>query len=123
MIENKEKISYERKINLFLTQSFLMIGLNNANIGTYYFKELIKLAYFKNIIDIKYKDLCLMLSKKLNISIYKIESNIYTSINSININIAKRNFKDIFSIEFDYFYVSPKKLTILFLNLLYNKFY
>ena len=64
MIENKEKISYERKINLFLTQSFLMIGLNNANIGTYYFKELIKLAYFKNIIDIKYKDLCLMLSKK-----------------------------------------------------------
>ena len=52
MIENKEKISYERKINLLLTQSFLMIGLNNANIGTYYFKELIKLAYFKNIIDI-----------------------------------------------------------------------
>ena len=48
MIENKEKISYERKINLFLTQSFLMIGLNNANIGTYYFKELIKLAYFKH---------------------------------------------------------------------------
>lgn len=123
MIDSKEKISYERKINLFLSKSFLIIGLNNANIGTYYFKELIKLAYCNNSFEIKYKDLCLLLSNKLDVSLRKIDSNIYTAINSININLAKKNFKEVFNIEYDYFYISPKKLTILFLNLLYNRFY
>ena len=57
-----------------------------------------------------------MLSKQLNVSIRKINSNIYNSINSINIALAKKNFIDIFNMDFDYFYISPKRFTILFLK-------
>ena len=109
-----------KDIDLFLNCAFLELGLNLATLGTLYFKELIKIAHTKNIFDIKYKDLCYMLSKNLNINYKKIDSNIYTSINTININLAKKNFKHLFHVDFDYFYISPKKLIILFLNILEN---
>lgn len=111
-----------KKIEIFLNCTFAELGLNSANLGTRYFKELIKLAYDKNLYDENYKELCNILCKELNTNYRKIESNIYHSINSININLARKNFKDIFHIEFDYFYMSPKKLVILFLNLLNCKF-
>lgn len=110
----------KRKVNIFLDCTLLKLGFNHANLGTRYFKELIKLAYYNNMIDIKYKDLCIILSKELDLTLRKIDSNIYSAISSINTNLAKKNFKDIFHIEFDYFYISPKKLIILFLNVLNN---
>lgn len=113
----------EKKINIFLDTILSKLGLNYANIGTRYLKEAIKIAYYNNMTDIKYKELCFLLSKELNVSIKKIDSNIYSSVNSININLAKRNFKDIFNIDFDYFYISPKKLLILLLNSIYNEKY
>ena len=122
MIDNKKALSFEKKIDIFLNNNFLILGLNTANLGTRYFKEVIKLAYTSNYFDIKYKELCSLVSKKLNISIRKIDSNIYSSINSININLAKKNFKSLFNIDFDYFYKKNKKLTILFVNLLNNNF-
>lgn len=110
------------RIDLFLSSILSKLGLNLANLGTRYLKELIKIAYSNNITDIKYKDLCNMLSQQLNVNIRKIDSNIYSSINSININLARKNFQSVFDIDFDYFYISPKKLTILLLNLIYNTF-
>lgn len=111
-----------KEIDIFLDCTFSKLGLNYANLGIKYLKEVIKIAYFNNSNDLKYKELCDIASKSLNISITNLTSNIYNSINSINVNIAKRNFKDVFNIDFDYFYISPKKFTILLLNLLYNKF-
>ena len=123
MLEKYNENSNDKKqIDIFLNSTLSKLGLNYANLGTRYFKEIIKLAYFNNFTDVKYKDLCSILSKQLNVSIRKINSNIYNSINSINIALAKKNFADIFNIDFDYFYISPKKFTILFLNLLYNTF-
>lgn len=123
MLEKYNENSNDKKqIDIFLNSTLSKLGLNYANLGTRYFKEIIKLAYFNNFTDVKYKDLCFMLSKQLNVSIRKINSNIYNSINSINIALAKKNFTDIFNMDFDYFYISPKKFTILFLNLLYNTF-
>lgn len=123
MLEKYNENSNDKKqIDIFLNSTLSKLGLNYANLGTRYFKEIIKLAYFNNFTDVKYKDLCSMLSKQLNVSIRKINSNIYNSINSINIALAKKNFIDIFNIDFDYFYISPKRFTILFLNLLYNIF-
>lgn len=123
MLEKYNENSNDKKqIDIFLNSTLSKLGLNYANLGTRYFKEIIKLAYFNNFTDVKYKDLCSMLSKQLNVSIRKINSNIYNSINSINIALAKKNFIDIFNMDFDYFYISPKKFTILFLNLLYNTF-
>ncbi len=123
MLEKYNENSNDKKqIDIFLNSTLSKLGLNYANLGTRYFKEIIKLAYFNNFTDVKYKDLCSMLSKQLNVSIRKINSNIYNSINSINIALAKKNFTDIFNMDFDYFYISPKKFTILFLNLLYNTF-
>lgn len=106
-----------KRIDTFLNCTFAKLGLNCANLGTRYFRELIKLTYYNDLYDTNYKELCNMLCKELDTNVRKIESNIYSSINSININLAKKNFKDIFHIEFDYFYISPKKLTILFLNI------
>ena len=111
-----------KKIDMLLNCNFARLGLSCANLGTHYFKELIKLAYSNNLYDENYKNLCSMLSKKLHVNAKKIESNIYNLINSANINLTKKNFKDVFNIEFDYFYISPKKLVILFLNLLNNAF-
>lgn len=111
-----------KKIDAFLNCNFSKLGLNCASLGTYYFRELIKLSYFNNLYDTNYKELCNLLCTKLNVNVRKVESNIYNSINSVNINLAKKNFKDIFNIEFDYFYISPKKLTILFLNILNTNF-
>lgn len=123
MLEKYNENSNDKKqIDIFLNSTLSKLGLNYANLGTRYFKEIIKLAYFNNFTDVKYKDLCSMLSKQLNVSIRKINSNIYNSINSINIALAKKNFIDIFNMDFDYFYISPKRFTILFLNLLYNIF-
>ena len=123
MLEKYNENSNDKKqIDIFLNSTLSKLGLNYANLGTRYFKEIIKLAYFNNFTDVKYKDLCSMLSKQLNVSIRKINSNIYNSINSINIALAKKNLADIFNLDFDYFYISPKKFTILFLNLLYNTF-
>lgn len=118
---NRNEINI-RKIDNFLNITLSKLGFNLANLGTRYLREIIKLAYFNNDYDLKYKDLCDELSKKSNISFKKIDSNIYSSINSINITITKNNFKDIFNIDFDYFYISPKKLTILLLNYLSNCF-
>lgn len=106
------------RIDKFLNCMILKLGLNYSNLGTRYLQELVKLAYCNNMFETKYKDLCSTLSQNLNVNIKKIDSNIYNSINSININLAKKNFKDVFHIEFDYFYLSPKKLTLLFLNAL-----
>ena len=123
MLEKYNENSNDKKqIDIFLNSTLSKLGLNYANLGTRYFKEIIKLAYFNNFTDVKYKDLCSILSKQLNVSIRKINSNIYNSINSINIALAKKNFIDIFNMDFDYFYISPKRFTILFLNLLYNIF-
>ena len=111
-------LEINKKVEVFLNCNFSKLGLNCANLGTYYFRELIKLTYFNKLYDANYKELCKILCKNLNVSLRKIESNIYNSISSININLTKKNFKEIFNIEFDYFYISPKKLTVLFLNIL-----
>ncbi len=107
-----------KKIDLLITCIFLKLGLNLSNAGVRYLKELIKMAYISNELDIKYKELCNKLSKKLNVSIKKVDSNIYTAVNTINVGLAKKNFPSIFHTEFDYYYISPKKLLVLFLNIL-----
>lgn len=106
--ENNNNKTDVRKIDNFLNITLSKLGFNLANLGTRYLREIIKLAYFNNNYDLKYKDLCTELSKKLNVNIKKIDSNIYSSINSINVTITKKNFKDIFNIDFDYFYIAPK---------------
>ena len=91
MLEKYNENSNDKKqIDIFLNFTLSKLGLNHANLGTRYFKEIIKLAYFNNFTDVKYKDLCSMLSKQLNVSIRKINSNIYNSINSIDIALAKK---------------------------------
>ena len=41
--------SKDKKINILLDNSFSKLGLNQASIGTKYFKEMIKLVYINNI--------------------------------------------------------------------------
>ena len=120
--KNNEDSKKVKKMDMFLDCTLYRLGFNCANLGTKYLKEILKLAYFNNMFDMKYKDFCIFASQSLNINQEKISSNIYHSINSININLTRKNFENIFHIEFDYFYISPKKLTILLLKLLDNTF-
>ena len=111
-----------KKIDMFLDNVLSRLGLNYANSGTRYMKELVKIAFFTNILDIKYQDLIILLGKQEILTIEKITSNIYSAVHSINISLAKRNFKDIFHMDFDQFFLTPKHLTILLLNTL-NRIY
>lgn len=117
-----ELIQNERKIDIYLDYALSKLGLNFANIGTRYFKELVKLAYFNaDDLNLKYKDLCIRLGNRLNVNPKKISSNIYSSISSANIDFAKKNFQSIFYIEFDIFFLTPKHLSILLVNILNRK--
>jgi len=123
-MQNSENINLnQREINIFLDCTLSQLGLSYANIGTRYLKELVKLAYFnRDSLDLKYKDLCVLLSKELNVKTKKISSNIYSSVSSINTNFAKKNFQNIFHIEYDIFFLTPKHLVVLLVNTL-NRVY
>lgn len=111
-----------KKIDMFLDNVLSRLGLNYANAGTRYIKEIVKIAFFTNVLDIKYQDLILLLSKQENLTLEKISSNIYSAVHSINLQLAQKNFKDIFHMDFDHFFLTPKHLTVLLLNTL-NRIY
>ncbi len=46
---------------------------------------------------------------------------VFYTINKINLDKSKNNFNNIFEIEYDIYYFTPKNLTILFVNLLDRK--
>lgn len=54
-----------KEIDIFLDCTFSKLGLNYANLGIKYLKEVIKIAYFNNSNDLKYKELCDIASKSL----------------------------------------------------------
>lgn len=111
----KEEINYE----LFLNKLVFRLGFGYANIGTYYFKELIKMVYIENMQIEKFSDLCNELSKRLDKKDYLyIKRNINSTTSRIDIDKAKESFYDIFNIEFDEYFLTPKHLTILIINTL-----
>lgn len=115
---NEEKIPYE----LFLDSSLLLLGFNYSSIGTIFYKEILKIVYKNNSEYVKLDELFKQLSKVNNIPIRNIQNNIQSSFRRMNTNITEQNFRKVFGIDYNNFFITPKNLIVLFLNTL-NRYY
>ncbi len=105
---NDRKISYEQKV--FLKSTLRKLGLNPSNNGTKLFFKIVLIAYIKDMITINFEGLCRMLSIEQNISSKTISSEIKYSINSANFKKARETYKNIFGIEFESDFFTPRNL-------------
>lgn len=116
-ISTKDKeISYANLVDKYL----LDLGFGFNKNGTKYLRDLILTAYFMQDYEFFISD---TVDKFININKLKISKRNYIraiqySIESIDSNKTKNNFCSIFNIEYDYYYLTPKNLTILIMSLL-----
>ena len=81
------------------------------------------MVYSEDISIESFNDLCIKLAKHLGKKNYQnIKRNINSTVRRIDILKAKDNFYNIFHINFDDFFITPKHLTILLVNT-FNRIY
>lgn len=118
--KDKNFISYEQ----FINNSLIELGFKVGNIGMKSFKSLILFTYYNkdNFESFNVEQICLEYLKEnkiINISKRGFKRRIeYAILNVYNTNNLENNFKNVFNIEFDYYYISFKNLLILFMNIL-----
>lgn len=109
-------------ISCFLDITLSKLGFNNiTKLGFIYYKEAIILSLSIPEDDICLKDIYMLVAQKYNKTFIKIKKNIDNLFNQINIIDFKSNFKNVFKIDFEYTYTTPKNLLILLLFLLKYK--
>lgn len=109
-------------ISCFLDITLSKLGFNNiTKLGFIYYKTAVILSLSIPEDDICLKDIYMFVAQKYNKPFLKIKKNIDNLFNQININTFKSNFKNVFKIDFEYTYTTPKNLLMLLLFLLkYN---
>ena len=109
-------------ISCFLDITLSKLGFNNiTKLGFIYYKTAVILSLSIPEDDICLKDIYMIVAQKYNKTFIKIKKNIDNLFNQINIIAFKSNFKNVFKIDFEYTYITPKNLLMLLLFLLkYN---
>lgn len=114
--KDKKEMSYRT----FVFALLINLGFNPSNKGTFYLRDLILLA-ISNDTDIGLKELRKQLANKKHISQMKIKTNIDYAFRCIDSTKAKDNFKNIFYIEYNPYFITAKTLINLVINLICNK--
>lgn len=121
MIKNNNVV--ELKYSSFVFNILLQLGLSPSCKGTYYLRDIILLAIkyndFVNI-DTNLRELREILAKECNNSAKSIKSNIEYTIKYINYTKAKANFKKLFGLDYDIYFITPKSIIGLILTLIQN---
>lgn len=114
--KDKRKISYVA----FIQSILLELGLSSTSKGTYYLRDIIVIAIQDyNLNDVNIIGLINKLAKIKNTSAHKIKSNIDYTFKYKNTLKAEKNFETIFNIKYDEYYITPKSVTNLIINLIY----
>ena len=93
------------------------LGFNICSKGYIYYRDLIKNSSKFNLDEIKLIDLYSLTSKNFNKPEKQIIKNIENLFTRLNLDKFKTNFPDVFKLDFDYIYITPKNLLILISNL------
>lgn len=93
------------------------LGFNICSKGYIYYRDLIKNSSEFNLDEIKLIDLYSLTSKNFNKPEKQIIKNIENLFTRLNLDKFKTNFPDVFKLDFDYIYTTPKNLLILISNL------
>ena len=92
------------------------LGFNLSSRGYIYYRDLILLSLNFNLDEIRLIDLYSLIAQKYNKPICTIKQNIKNLFLRFDLSYFENNFKDIFGLDFNYLYTSPKNLLILILN-------
>lgn len=104
--------------SLYIEASLLKLGFAYSSKGTCYFRKMIETVYNKKYEDFKLNDLYVEVSKEFNVPANIIKEDIKSLFKRIDNNKSSKNFEKIFHLPFEYFYITPKNLIILFINTL-----
>lgn len=112
--KDKTKVSYE----FWVEKSLINLGFCYSNAGTHYLKKMILYVFENDLDNVTMEKLYIEISKKTNKKPLAIKGAIKYAINMINTTKAKSNFYKIFNYEYDYYFLTPKNLILLFVTLL-----
>jgi len=116
-ISTKEKeISYANLVDKYL----LDLGFEFNKSGTRYLRDLILTAYFLEDYEFFINNTVekFLSINNIHITPKNFLRNIQYSIENVNYNKIKKGFYSIFNIEYNNYYLTPKNVIVLFLNLL-----
>ena len=114
-ISTKDKeISYANLVDRCLLE--LGFGFNKN--GTKYLRDLILSAFFMEDYKLEINSVVthFLDINSINITRKNYIRTIQYSIENIDYKKAKENFSKIFNVEYDFYYLTPRNLTILFMN-------
>lgn len=99
-----------------INSSLIKLGFNFSSFGMIYFRKCLELAILDGYNEIILKNLYKSVAKEFRITENKVRININNFFNRIDIDKCMKFFSIFFNIEFDYFYITPKNIIILFCN-------
>ena len=117
----------EKEMSYLLLVDFILyskLGFRPANSGSRYLKEIIIYIFEKETEDYSIESEIkeYIKKKKINKNYKTIKSKIIYSINNVKKDIIKKNFQEVFRVEYDVYYLSTKNIIELMINLLENKY-
>lgn len=106
----------KQELLMSINYTLIRLGFNISSFGMFYFRKCLEIAILNNYNEIILKDLYYLVANEFNITESKVRININNLFSRININKCSKYFNNIFDLEFDYFYITPKNIIVLLCN-------